>query len=502
MNHHHNDIPENLLQMITSLPANLEGVSKEYLELFLQEKSLSFAKEFVDFGINLEQCVAEDINQMSITLPNGKQNSDYEAFVELNHKEVLNYRISGAEELGLSYEPLFSENADITKPQAIRLYGKPCVAGENLELTLEYEIKNFLGRVVVKERKLSLIIAPDPKTLWRNIPTPTNIPYYKADEYCSSHYIPGEKCIVAASKRGRSHAHIGKPRDDHYAFEHLENGWYILAVADGAGSAEYSRQGSKIACNVVLEHCKESLANSDDFDQAIFDHYAPQELAPMPDTPPIDNTNTVEQIPTSTPDTTEPSLAESSKKNLLSIINDNLYRILGHAVWKAHKAIEKEALSVQYNTRDYATTLLLCICKKFGEDGWFVASYWVGDGALGLYTGDDVKLMGRPDGGEYAGQTRFLVMPEVVTPESLIARTKVEFVKDFSALMLMTDGVSDPEFETDSNLESPEKWQALWDKIRSHVQLDNEQASATELLEWLDFWAVGNHDDRTILLLF
>lgn len=40
-------------------------------------------------------------------------------------------------------------------------------------------------------------------------------------------------------------------------------------MADGAGSAPYSREGSRIACNVAVEHCKEQLADSENFDDDI-----------------------------------------------------------------------------------------------------------------------------------------------------------------------------------------------------------------------------------------
>lgn len=450
----------------------------------MEEREPTLRKEYEDYVIRKEQNVIDEIERLVIDLPNGKQNEAYEETkIRLEHDAVLNYRIVGAEVLGLECEPVYKDGTNSDKPEFIRLFGTPNTAGENLALTLEYEIESYTGTPVTKERKIKLFIAADPRTLWKDIPTPNNIPYYKEDEYCSSMYIMGEKNIVAASKRGRSHAHLGNPRDDHYTFKHLDNGWYILAVADGAGSAKYSRQGSKIACDTVLEHCSEALNNSTELDEAIFKYYAPSEIA-----------KDVQM-----PDDTGLALTTQSA---ISIINNKLYKLLGYAAFNAHQAIIKEAQKTQFNTRDYATTMLLSICKKFGESGWFIATYWVGDGAIGLYTEEEIKLIGEPDGGDFAGQTRFLTMPEVVTSEALAARTKATFVKDFKALMLMTDGVSDPKFETDSNLESLEKWDELWDEICTHVQLSNEQTARTELLDWLDFWAKGNHDDRTILILF
>lgn len=68
----------------------------------------------------------------------------------------------------------------------------------------------------------------------------------------------------------------------------------------------------------------------------------------------------------------------------------------------------------------------------------------------------------------------------------------------------MTDGVSDPKFETDANLKKPEMWDALWNDLQEGgVELtDDNEKSQTQLLEWLNFWSKGNHDDRTIAILY
>ncbi len=151
----------------------------------------------------------------------------------------------------------------------------------------------------------------------------------------------------------------------------------------------------------------------------------------------------------------------------------------------------------------------MSVCKKF-EYGWFVGAWWVGDGGIGIYNKDknEVKVLGEPDGGEFAGQTRFLTMPDIIKNE-LYSRMKFEVVEDFTALILMSDGVTDPKFETDANLNRIEKWNELWqdlngdneDNAKVDFTDDNEQ-TANQLLKWLDFWSKGNHDDRTIAILF
>lgn len=62
----------------------------------------------------------------------------------------------------------------------------------------------------------------------------------------------------------------------------------------------------------------------------------------------------------------------------------------------------------------------------------------------------------------------------------------------------MTDGVSDPRFETDNGLQNPQKWDALIAEISPCLN-DNPQA-AEQLAEWLNFFSPGNHDDRTMVV--
>jgi hypothetical protein len=99
-------------------------------------------------------------------------------------------------------------------------------------------------------------------------------------------------------------------------------------------------------------------------------------------------------------------------------------------------------------------------------------------------------------------------MPEIIQKD-LYTRIRFEIIEDFTALILLTDGVADPKFETDANLNKIEKWDELWydlngnneDKIKVDFSKDNKQI-ADQLLEWLNFWSKGNHDDRTIAILF
>ncbi|MDR2533890.1 MAG: protein phosphatase 2C domain-containing protein [Tannerellaceae bacterium] len=400
-----------------------------------------------------------------IFLPNGKAQQPYAADCSpiTHHSNIYDIRFAGLDRAGFRYDPV-----------TCLISGIPLAAGE-FPVTMIYRRS---GKQEYSSKKITLIINPDPRSLWIPIETPRNIEYYKDDSAEQFMMIDAEgsarKDMAAASRRGRSHAQEGRPRDDHFAL-HYSNEWYAMVVADGAGSAKYSRKGSEIACRTIIEECNAQLAlRREAFEQAIAVFH---------------------QNP-----------SEENKK----AAGDILYSILGMAAFNAVKAIKQEAQAKGYPVKEFATTLLAAICRKFSF-GWFVGSFWVGDGGMGIYCRETqyLNVLGEPDGGEFAGQTRFLTMPEIMEANELYRRLRIDIVPEFTALILMTDGVTDPKFETDANLKRIEKWNALWDDLNGQNEdnasvdfTDNNQAAASQLLRWLDFWSKGNHDDRTIAILF
>lgn len=333
-----------------------------------------------------------------------------------------------------------------------------------------------------------LTVNPDPKTLWKSIPSDPNGIYAKADSIKKFLACDGNLSIVAASQRGRSHAQEGKPRDDDFRI-HYDAGieCAFLAVADGAGSAKFSREGSRIAAQTALDKIGASITA--DFWTAL-------------------NPSIVKWAASKDTD------AEKSIKKALYV--------LIQAAWDAKAQIKKEAKdhasrylanykkAEDFNARDYATTLIITVAKRLESGSWFVATYWVGDGGMGIYrpSAGEVRVQGTPDGGEYGGQTRFLTEDSTeVWPQDaskLIARRlRFDVVDSFQAIILMTDGVSDPKFETDNNLVSIAKWNDLWADLAKTVPFKTRDDSVADaLLDWMNFWSAGNHDDRTMVVLY
>lgn len=450
------------------------GIPASDRQAFLDWTVVSLWNTFKEERMNNRIMIENEVRDLGIRFSNGTVGKDYSQVFELPADKVFNVYIEGLEELGLML--VAGENGSYS------VCGKPVQAGD-FTLKLIYETEEGEPQ---SELSIPIAFNPNPRTLWKNIPTNENTIFYKPDE--DSAYIKVEarddelprKDMVAASQRGRSHAQEGKPRDDHFALYHCEDSdWYIIAVADGAGSARFSRKGSEVACNTVVDHCKARLIDNPDFENAIKEYADDKE-----------------------------------NKDKRTEVTRHVIDIIFNGAKEAHNAVANVAATNEESSlKDFSTTLMFAICKKY-EFGWFLASFWVGDGAMCLYDEKEktAKLLGTPDEGEFSGQTRFLTMREIFSDRDVVSkRLRMAVVPDFTALFLMTDGVSDPMFETDKNLNDYGKWEEFYNTLKGGfpddgiegVDLsDDNQNSKDQLLKWLDFWSPGNHDDRTIAILY
>lgn len=449
------------------------GVKIKEREPFLDWAVGTLWKTFKEERMNQRLVIENQIRHLGLRFPNGTVKKGYKTEFHLPVELISDIWLEGAEEAGLELK--------IDDTGECILSGVPCKSGD-FNFVLHY--RTVEGE---PDSSLSIPIAfnPNPRDLWKNIATHKDIPYYKKDS--EEEFIRIDKGegtapihIVAASQRGRSHAQEGKARDDHFGIYHCEKSdWIIIAVADGAGSARFSRKGSEVACKTVLEYCKSRLEDNPEFEECINAFHADME--------------------------------DSDKR---SKVTQKVIDIVYTAAKKAHEAIMEVSLANEESgLRDYATTLMFAICKKY-DFGWFISSFWVGDGAMCAFDakGEIIKLLGTPDEGEYSGQTRFLTMPEIFHDRDVIQkRLRMSIVKDMTALFLMSDGVSDPMFETDRNLGDYRHWAEFYSSLKTGfpddeipgVDFSDENPDVSkELLGWLDFWSPGNHDDRTIAILY
>lgn len=316
---------------------------------------------------------------------------------------------------------------------------------------------------------LKITVNPDPKSLWKNIPSDDSLRFHKPDNHTL--YIDAPSVVLmGASVRGRSHAHKGIHRDDDFGLACSESSsWSIVCVADGAGSCKYSRRGSQLACSTATRTLMQALNGEDGhsgYGQALEASYFDDQR----------------------------DGSDSHKRTRQDIYRHTIVK----SVYDALRAIQGSVDESQGDRlKDFSTTLLLAAHKKT-DTGHLVLSFWVGDGAVVIYhENTSLTLLGRPDSGEFAGQTRFLDR-KIFDDHSVYQRISLTHVRDMSALILASDGITDPWFETEKALSQIDLWDALWGQIKPCFIQSDLSVGANDLAQWMNFWSPGNHDDRTL----
>ena len=424
-----------------------------------------------------------EIKNQSIVIPNGRVGEFYQAKIDLAKWKLTDLSFAAFEtvpETGLSFD---TETGSIV--------GTPVKNGD-FKFKFLFRVKGEPDDRPPHEKQVLIVINPDPKTLWKNLPSGKKALFWKKDNNASYNQL-GEKCILAASKRGRSHQNIGSFRDDDFAYAHIEkNGWSVVAVADGAGSYALSRKGSQVACNTIVEYFQQT----GDLD-------VNQEL----------ETQMQEFIRTKD---------EAALKQVENLSKQILYK----ATVTTHNKIKEIATEIHTqrpeifnnpkakNVLDYFhTTLIFALFKKY-DCGYLILTFGVGDCPIAVMNKEktETKLLNWLDVGEFGGGTRFITQPEIFRSKEhpMATRFNCHICSDFSYLFLMTDGIYDPKFVVEANLEKHEKWL----EFLADLQGKNEENinifepapvnlySTRRLLHWLDFWDKGNHDDRTLAIVF
>lgn len=280
------------------------------------------------------------------------------------------------------------------------------------------------------ESKAPSAPAPPAKAQWEEKePTDPNDPYP---------HLRTDSCeggrgwyMVGASRRGRLHAHEGTYREDAFAMGYTA-GWHLVAVADGAGSHRLSRVGSNEAVTTAVEKMKEAFA----------------------DQPP-------------------------SKAQAKVALQDAL-----KAAWGK---LSEEAKTRGIDFKDLGTTLLLL---AHHPDKSLVGVAQIGDGLLAAMSEDrTIHLLGKPESGEYSGQTLFLTNHK---PEELLSKVETQELPGLILLLTMTDGVADDLYPPQEKLSS---------LIKALPPVVASEDPQTALLEMINYERQGSFDDRTLVVL-
>jgi len=436
-------------------------------------KSISSIKQQI-IDIFIMYRTKEDFKEKHIVVPNAHVKKGYIfAFDLQDFPDIILKEIRNLERAGLQFDAATNQ-----------ITGTPSIAS-----TIDLQVVFYNQADENKSEDIKIIpfiINADPKDLWKDTPSDKNLKYAKADNDTFSGTFLDRK-IVVASRRGRSHAHEGLFRDDHFCVRQLQEDWAIVAVADGAGSARYSRQGSKMATEYIAEDLGKAavLTELDALLNIFFAHDAHEASIPEAQSPGI-------------------SKEERQLKAKSSIIN-----ILYKSVRTLHTMLNDFAQQESIHLKDLNTTLIFALVRKTGTQ-YDVLTFGVGDCPINIITEhfERVQLLNILDVGEFGGGTRFITMPEIFNNPNMGARFAINRFNNFFRLFLMTDGIYDPKFVTENKLEDMDTWQHFTADLEganedgTKVDFENDLQIKEQLLKWMDFWSKGNHDDRTLAIIY
>jgi serine/threonine protein phosphatase PrpC len=428
-----------------------------------------------------------DIQNQHIVIPNAKESIFYSAkidFVALNLTDLVDEKFEGLEEFGLTFNKLTST-----------IEGKPTKSGD-IKFKLLYKIKGEDDTKLFNEKLISLVINPDPKSLWILKPSNQDAIFAKPDNVEVFEKL-GEKSIVVSSKRGRSHGKefensgYGLARDDDFGFKYFEKTqWSLVVVSDGAGTAFLARKGSQLACDAVIEYFELNNDNEQEIKLEILINEYNQNKSP----------EKLEEI------------KKLSKFNLwqASLFVHSKLKEFAEQTFITNPELFNNP-KAKSNLEYLHSTLIFTLFKKF-DFGYIIQSFGVGDCPIAIMNLDktETTMLNWLDVGEYGGGTRFITQPDIFHKQDVMTtRFNFNIIDDFSYLFLMTDGIYDAKFEVEANLEKHEKWLEFLedldgnndDKNKVEFNKDNKEI-ANQLSKWMDFWSPGNHDDRTLAIVF
>ncbi|HUJ67249.1 MAG TPA: PP2C family serine/threonine-protein phosphatase [Acidimicrobiales bacterium] len=275
------------------------------------------------------------------------------------------------------------------------------------------------------------------RAMWQEREPPeTNDPVDHHVREC--HTSPRGIRLIAASRRGRAHAHDGSFREDCFHVA-VTDGWTLVAVADGAGSKPLARVGARLATRTAIDY----------LERVTREQFGPdEEIAPR------------------------------------------LKGALAGALAQAVATLSEEAATRGRDVDDFASTLILLAYGHSPSTPWIGVAQ-VGDGGAAIRTQTECATLGQPDRGAFAGEALFLTSPE--TQLTWVRRASVyRMSHPPTALLVATDGVMDDFTPPLGALE------ALFIALEPLSLVVN---SDQWLLDWLGYERRGSFDDRTLVVV-
>ncbi|MDQ3290648.1 MAG: protein phosphatase 2C domain-containing protein, partial [Bacteroidota bacterium] len=154
-----------------SLPAGRAALFEEFLQ---DEQNLNLIKSIIQNQNELMtkwklQDRIADILQQPVRIANATVGKPYQAEFDLdnlNWQDITIFEWQGLEQVGLTYDAI---NRQIT--------GVPTQSGD-IKLLFRFKVEGQPEDADFNHKPLTLIINPDPKSLWKNLESDKNDPYW------------------------------------------------------------------------------------------------------------------------------------------------------------------------------------------------------------------------------------------------------------------------------------------------------------------------------------
>ena len=314
-----------------------------------------------------------------------------------------------------------------------RLHGTPTRTGA---AQLRIQARDRAGHIHALSAQLQ--ISANPRSLWKDLASDPKARFAKAPLAQAKLAGPHGLELLAVSCRGRMHANTGAFRDDDFAIGLIGDQQFVLIAADGAGSAPLAREGARLAVQAALAALGGVAVASE-----------------------------VAQVA---------ALKSASRAALAEI--------------------ERCARALNEPVAAFNTTLLIALGNS--QPPHTLSALQIGDGLIAALPklGAWSAPLCVADQGEFHGQTHFL-SAITVSDESLATRIRTHHFAQLQRVLVATDGIVDPYFETESALLAPLQWQPFTRRLDDALDAAN---SLEALQHWLADFTPGHHDDRTIAL--
>ena len=313
--------------------------------------------------------------------------------------------------------------------------------------------------------------------------------------------------LFGASIRGRVHAREAKYREDDCSVGRGASipSWHVVVSCDGAGSAPLSRIGSATIARTITEFLIGTLDESGGTSKVP----ESRELAAHERLSPISGETDTSEAQPALGATLNSLLDEHENADHLEVMQ-SLAEVFRVGAWKAVDAISAIAKSSARAQKDFNSTLLVAISRQIPQlNKTFVATFQVGDGAIGVGVPGinglvQWQMYGKPDKGEYAGETVFLDHRVLNELDTFTSHIKFGWFDVMPTILAMSDGVSDPRFQNQTTPDDSDPWNLLWSDVGPALPSRSLESPSSDweakLVAVLEHYDEGHHDDRTIVI--